>query len=81
MMIVLYGYGPGLIRVMFGETFHGETTELIVGFYLYALAMTVLACGIYLFFGLAIIDMKRRIFLLRQLGQMIAPKTSSLQTD
>lgn len=74
MMAFLYGFLPGIIRVIFGQTFAGETTDLKIGFYLYALAMTVLACGIYMFFGLARIDMERRGYLLKQLGQMISAK-------
>jgi hypothetical protein len=82
-VILSWGYGlsPGIIRSFEGETFHGENWVAIVGFYLNAFNSVFLMMATIMFFVSAKIDMRRRAFLLRQLGQMVSCKKISAYTD
>lgn len=64
----LYGVSPGIIRAIYGQTFHGESVREIIGFYLNSLSMAFLMMSAIMFSISAKIDMKRRSFILRQLG-------------
>lgn len=68
----LYGISPGIIRVMYNQTFHGDIAREIIGFYLNSISMAFLMMSAIMFSISAKIDMKRRSFILRQLGQMIS---------
>lgn len=69
----MYGICPGIFRSIYGQTFHGEDWVAILGFYLNSLSSAFLMMTIIMFYTSAKIDMRRRSFILRQLGQMISP--------
>ena len=71
---VSYGLSPGIFRAVIGQTFHGEGALSISAFYLNALSSTFLIFTAFMFYTGARLDMKRRSYILRQLGQMISPK-------
>jgi hypothetical protein len=70
----LFGISPGIFRLFAGETFHGEGWLYITSFYLNGLSSGFMMLTALMFFTSAKIDMRRRSFILRQLGQMISPK-------
>ena len=70
----VYGMSPGLVRVFYGQTFHGENVTAILAFYLNSFSSGFLILTAIMFFISGQIDMRRRSFILRQLGQMISPK-------
>jgi hypothetical protein len=72
LLSAVYGLCPGIIRFYFNETFHGESKLERAGFYLNALSSTILMMLTIMFFVSAKFDMKRRHFILRQLGYMIS---------
>lgn len=65
MLSFVYGVSPGIIRALYGQTFHGESIKEIFGFYLNAFSMTFLMMSAIMFSISAKIDMKRRSFILR----------------
>ena len=70
---ILYSSVPGLIRVAFGETFHGTDTFSNVVTYLIYFNTTFLVFATSLFYTRYNVDMRRRRFLLQQLGMMVSP--------
>ena len=82
-MLICFGYGmsPGIIRVIHNQSFHGENWVAILAFYLNCLGSAYLMMTVFMFFSSAKLDMKRRAFLLRQLGQIISCKKITSYTD
>lgn len=80
-LMIVYGFGAGFVRLIFNQTFHGESTLPIISFYENFIANVLLVLTTYLFFGVGKMDMMRRSFILRQMGQMISPKKLEDYTD
>lgn len=74
LMVIIYDIGPGMIRLIFNQTITGEKIRLKIGFYAYIFVNALITLRIYVFFSAAVIDMSRKSFLLRQIGQMISAK-------
>ena len=70
---LFYSSIPGLIRVYYGQKFHGEGVLTIIVHYLMYPTTTFLIMATNLFFTRHNIDMRRRRFVLQQLGMMISP--------
>jgi hypothetical protein len=64
----VYGLSPGIFRWIYGDTFHGEDWIAILAFYLNVFSSGFLIFTALMFFTSAKIDMRRRSFILRQLG-------------
>lgn len=77
----VFGISPGIFRAFYGETFHGEDWLTILAFYLNGFSTGFLMLTALMFFTSAKIDMRRRSFILRQLGQMISPKKIITYTE
>ena len=65
---LVYGISPGIFRSFYGETFHGEDWLAILAFYLNGYSSGFLMLTAIMFFTSAKRDMRRRSFILRQLG-------------
>ena len=70
---IIYSSIPGLIRVYVGEKFHGEDIFSIIVTYVMYPTTSFLILATNLFFTRHNIDMRRRRFVLQQLGMMISP--------
>ena len=57
---MLYGISPGIFRVIYGETFHGETLLIKLAFYLNGLSSAFLMLTALMSFTSAKMDMRRR---------------------
>jgi len=68
---------PGIIRVIHSQSFHGSNVLEVVLYYLNTVVNFLSFLSIVLFFDRAIVDLKRRHFMLQQLGQMMSPKKLS----
>ena len=63
---------PGYIRALSGQTFHGRVWYELVAFYLTSADLYMLIVSFIIFFSSVVVDMRRRAFLLTQLGHMIS---------
>lgn len=80
-LLLVNCFGSGMLRLVFDQDFHGKNMEQNIGFYLYILANVILTMVVYLFFVVALTDMSRKAFLLKQLGQIISVKKDMTYRD
>ena len=66
-----YGFGPGIVRLFFGQSFHGKGFLVIFGFYYNSLATTLMILFVMIFFTVYRFDAKRRLYLLRNVEFLI----------
>ena len=71
---IVYGLLNGIIRVIYGRSFHGTTMKEKLIFYFIGLSNSFLIFTTVMFFDQANRDLKTKSFVLDQLGQMISAR-------
>jgi len=73
-LCLVFTFLPGMIRIYYKQSFHGEGAIEIAIFYLNCVVTFMTMLSIVMFFDRSLVDLARRNFLLQQLGQMMSPK-------
>lgn len=71
---IFYSSIAGILRVTHGQTFHGNSASTIITFYCNYINLVFITIVMILGYCVAIFDMKRKAYMLHQLGLMISPK-------
>ena len=76
--VLLLTFAPNIIRFYFKQPIIGSS-PLEIGFFIFnTLSMLTMSKGFFFFFDNSIADMRRRAWLLEQLGHIISPKRSEV---
>lgn len=71
---ILWTLIPGFVNLYQGIAFHGSAYYEIIAFYFYSFNTTLMIIILCSTFRIALIDMDRKIFILKQLSQILSPK-------
>lgn len=78
---LIYGLSDGFIRVMYNQSFHGETILEIVVFYITTFNTGFMVYTFLEFFYRFFIDINRKAYLMEQIGQMLSPRCLRCLSD